>query len=96
MVTRYFVAYDIADPERLRKVHAVVKASAERVQDSVYEALMTERERVLLEERLRQVIHQKHDMVMFIDLGDASRRDLAEITTLGQPYRPLVRGSIVL
>jgi CRISPR-associated protein Cas2 len=96
MVTRYFVAYDIADPDRLRKVHAVVKASAQRVQDSVYEALMTEKERVLLEERLRMVMNQKEDMVMFINLGDAGRRELSEVTTLGQPYRPVVRGSIVI
>lgn len=96
MVTRYFVAYDIADPERLRKVHAVVKACAVRVQDSVYEALMTPRERVLFEERLRVVMNQADDMVMFIDMGDASRKELAEITTLGQPYRPLTRGSVVL
>ena len=74
MITRYLVSYDIADPERLRKVHAVVKTSAHRVQYSVYEALMTERERVLLEERLKQVINQKEDQVIFLDLGSAARR----------------------
>lgn len=79
----------------LRKVYAVVKASAERIQDSVYEALMTETERVLFEQRLRIVMNSKEDMVMFINLGDASRKELGEITTLGQPYRPLVRESLV-
>src|ERR1700742_1934717 len=74
-----FVSYDIADPERLRKVHAVVKACAQRVQYSVYEALMTETERVLLEERLKRVVNQREDQVIFLDLGSAARAELAEI-----------------
>ena len=96
MITRYLVSYDIADPDRLRRVHAVVKASAFHVQDSVYEALMTEKERVLLEERLRKVIHAREDQVLFIDLGSGERAELPEITSLGLPYRPQTRGSIVL
>lgn len=96
MITRYLVSYDIADPDRLRKVHAVVKASAHHIQDSVYEALMTAKERVLFEERLKRVINQKEDQVIFFDLGSAERTELPEITTLGLVYRPQVRGSVVL
>ena len=96
MVTRYLVSYDIADPDRLRKVHAVVKATAERVQDSVYEALLTEKELVLLEARITKVMNQKEDQVMFIDLARADRTELPEIRTIGLPWRPQTRGSIVL
>lgn len=96
MITRYLVSYDIADPDRLRRVHGVVKATAERVQDSVYEALLSERERVLLEERLLAVMNQKEDQVMFVSLGRADRTDLPEVTTLGLPWRPQRRGSIVM
>jgi CRISPR-associated protein Cas2 len=96
VITRYLVSYDIADPDRLRRVHNVVKASAVRVQYSVYEALMTEKERVLLEDRLKQVINQKEDQVIFLDLGSAYRTELPEITTLGLVYKPQVRSSVVL
>jgi CRISPR-associated protein Cas2 len=96
VVTRYLVSYDIADPDRLRRVHKVVKATAVRVQDSVYEALMTDKERVLLEERLKRVINQREDQVMFVDLGSADRTVLPEITTLGLVYQPQARGSVVL
>jgi CRISPR-associated protein Cas2 len=96
LITRYLVSYDIADPDRLRRVHNVVKASAVRVQDSVYEALMTDKERVLLEDRLKKVINHREDQVMFIDLGGAERTALPEITTLGLSYQPQVRGSVVL
>jgi CRISPR-associated protein Cas2 len=96
MICRYLVSYDIADPDRLRKVHAVVKATAQRVQYSVYEALLTEKELVLLEARIAKVMNQKEDQVMFIDLGRADRTDLAEITVLGLPWHPQTRASIVL
>ena len=96
MITRYLVSYDIADQDRLRRVHNIVKASAVRVQYSVYEALMTDKERVLLEERLKQVINQKEDQVIFLDLGSGYRTELPEITTLGLVYKPQVRGSVVL
>ena len=96
MITRYLVSYDIADPDRLRKVHGVVKATAVRVQDSVYEALLTAKERVLLEARIKSVMNEKEDQVMFIDLGNAARADLPEVSTLGLPWRPQTRGSIVL
>lgn len=96
MIHRYLVSYDIADPDRLRRVHAVVKACAVRVQYSAYEALMTEKERVLFEERLTKVIHGLEDQVMFVDLGNADRTELPEITTLGLPYKPQARKSVVL
>lgn len=96
MVTRYLVSYDIADPERLRRVHGVVKAVAVRVQDSVYEALLTEKELVLLEKRIVDVMNQKEDQVMFIDLGAAERRDLEQVKTIGLPWRLQQRGSIVI
>jgi CRISPR-associated protein Cas2 len=96
VITRYLVSYDIADPDRLRRVHNVVKASAVRVQDSVYEALMTDKERVLLEDRLKKILNHREDQVMFVALGSAERTALPEITTLGLPYQPQVRGSVVL
>ncbi len=83
MVRRYLVSLDIADPERLRRVHGVVKTVAQRVQDSVYEALLTEKELVLLEKRIVDVLNQKEDQVLFIDLGAGDREKLSEVKTLG-------------
>lgn len=95
MITRYLIAYDIVDPDRLRKVHAVVKSAAERVQFSVYEALLTDTERVRLTGRLERVMNLKEDQVLFIDLGDASRTAVTEVTALGLPMRLQTRGNIV-
>lgn len=96
MITRYLVAYDIADPDRLRKVHNVVKTRAQRVQFSLYEALLTETERVRFEERLRREMNLAEDQVLFLSLGPASRREVTEIESVGRGYTPHTRGSVVL
>ncbi len=96
MVRRYLVSYDIADPDRLRRVHGVVKTVAQRVQDSVYEALLTEKELVLLEKRIVDVLNQKEDQVLFIDLGAGDREKLSEVKTIGVPWQLERRGSIVV
>jgi CRISPR-associated protein Cas2 len=96
MVKRYLVAYDIADPDRLRRVYAVVRGYAERVQYSVYEALLTAREKTLLDGQLRNEMNLCADQVLFLDLGDAEREHLDEISTLGLPYRPCRRTSIII
>ncbi len=96
MITRYLVSYDIADPDRLRKVHGIMKTRGVHVQDSLYEALLNETERVQLENKLRKVMNLKEDQVMFISFGAATRTELPEIETLGLPYVPRTRGSIVM
>lgn len=97
MITRYLVSYDVADPDRLRKVHAVVKARAVRVQDSVYEALLTEKELVQLEDRLRKVMNLAEDQVMFIDLGRGDRTEITEVSVMGVAWQPYKRsGSVVV
>ncbi len=96
MVRRYLVSYDIADPERLRRVHGVVKTVAQRVQYSVYEALLTEKELVLLEKRIVDEMNQKEDQVLFIDLGAGDREALPQVKTFGMPWRLVQRGSIVV
>lgn len=96
MITRYLISYDIADPDRLRKVHRVVKARAERVQFSVYEALLTDKERVRFEARLRQEMNQAEDQVLFVDLGSADRKEVTEVSALGRGYVPRTRGPIVI
>lgn len=44
----YIVAYDIADPKRLRKVHQVVKQYATGGQKSAFECFLSNSERVEL------------------------------------------------
>ena len=57
----YIVAYDIADPKRLRKLHRIVKQYATGGQKSAFECFLTSTERTELVKRGCLVINKKED-----------------------------------
>lgn len=66
---RYLVAYDIADPRRLRMVHACVTGFGFALQYSVFLCDLSPMELVDLRSELRDIIHHREDRVVVIDLG---------------------------
>jgi CRISPR-associated protein Cas2 len=65
----YIVSYDICDPKRLRKMHKKMLGFGDHLQLSVFKCDLNERERVLLEGAVLEIMNQKEDLVMIIDLG---------------------------
>lgn len=63
------VAYDIADPARLRRVHKVVRDFGDPLQYSVFLCALSKKDAAVLETRLVKVMNQVRDQVMFVDLG---------------------------
>ena len=82
---RYLVAYDIADPRRLRAVHRIVVAHGESLQYSVYLCDLTEMELVGLRGKLRDVIHHGQDAISIFDLGPARGRTARRVQHMGRP-----------
>ncbi len=79
----YLVAYDIADPKRLRRVHALAKAHAYGGQKSVLECWLTDAERVQLLEKLARTIRAEEDRLFLLRLDRAAR-----VRTLGLAVPP--------
>jgi CRISPR-associated protein Cas2 len=71
---RYLVAYDIADPIRLRRTHATVKGFGFALQYSVFVCDLDAMEKTQLRAELGEVIHHTQDRVAIIDLGDPAQR----------------------
>jgi CRISPR-associated protein Cas2 len=72
----YLVCYDIRNDKRLRRVHKLMKAYGEGWQYSVFYCTLKAIDRVRLENALREVMNQKEDQVLIVDLGaneDAAR-----------------------
>jgi CRISPR-associated protein Cas2 len=86
MRTTYLVCYDIADPKRLRRVFRICKNHGDHIQLSVFECDLDDREKVLLESELKEVIHESKDQVLFVRLGPALNRGSRMIQALGLPY----------
>lgn len=77
------IAYDIADPKRLRKVHALLKGRALPLQYSVFLGRFTEAELDELEGELRRRIHLRQDDVRIYMLPS-----LQQPVSIGRPVLP--------
>ncbi|PIF02466.1 MAG: CRISPR-associated endonuclease Cas2 [Propionibacterium sp.] len=66
---RYLIAYDIADPHRLREIMIILEGYGERLQYSVFLCDLTRAELALWERDVRNVIELKEDSVVVINLG---------------------------
>jgi CRISPR-associated protein Cas2 len=59
----YLIAYDIADPKRLHRVHRYLKSVALDLQYSVFAGMLSERQLLRVLEELQQRIHPREDDV---------------------------------
>lgn len=69
----YLVAYDIREPQRLRRVLHVVKAYATGGQKSVYECFLTPAERAELTADLGAVMDRSVDSIVLLRLDPRMR-----------------------
>ena len=67
----YLVAYDIADPKRLRRVFKIMNGYGDWLQLSVFQCRLTRRRRMELQAAIEEVIHHGQDHVVIIDIGPA-------------------------
>ena len=81
----YLVAYDIADPKRLRKVARACEDFGLRRQLSVFLCRLSATDLVRLRSRLYDVIDLDKDQVLFVPL---CKRCAGLIETLGRPIEP--------
>lgn len=80
----YIVAYDISDPKRLRKIFRTMRGFGTRIQYSIFYCYLSNKELVLLNTYIDDIIDHNVDRVMIINIGidngDAEKR----IEFLGQ------------
>ena len=65
------IAYDITDNRRLKQVAKLMEAYGERVQRSVFECVIDERQLQILTHKVKYLMKRKEDKVQFYHLCDA-------------------------
>lgn len=95
MRVNYIVTYDIRSDKRLRRVFRICKDFGLHLQYSVFECDLTATEKIRMEARLREVMNQAEDQVLFIDLGPAAQRGERTVTALGQTYSKILQPCFV-
>ncbi|NLN92536.1 MAG: CRISPR-associated endonuclease Cas2 [Candidatus Hydrogenedens sp.] len=92
----YLVCYDIANPKRLQKIHRIMCSYGDPWQYSVFHCFLKDIDRVRLQKDLSNVIHNKEDQVLILDLGSTDNSDRKAVTTLGKKLPPVRSGIVVV
>lgn len=90
----YIVSYDICDPKRLRKMHKKLQGFGDHVQLSVFCCDLNDKERVLLQGALLDIINQREDLVMIVDVGPSGSDERFEF--LGKRLATTDRKSVIV
>jgi CRISPR-associated protein Cas2 len=67
----YLISYDIASPDRWRRVQKAIKGICRRNQLSVFLCRATPARIRRMETQLKRIMHHRDDRLMILDLGPA-------------------------
>ena len=95
MRRRYLIAYDITDDRRRTRAFNTLGDFGDAVQYSVFFADLTPSELVVLRGSLRELIDERTDQVLLIDLGRVTRELDHSIEVLGVPFEPSIRTLVI-
>lgn len=84
---RYLIAYDIADPRRLRRICGAMKGYGDRLQYSVFVCDLNHSELIHARLAVEQIMIMSEDSVVIVDLGEGEQ---ARFEFIGK-RRPLPR-----
>ena len=83
MRRHYLVTYDIADAKRLRRVFKTMKGFGAHVQFSVFQCDLPDIDLVRMKAALTEIIDQREDQVLIIDLGATESNPVKRIESMG-------------
>jgi CRISPR-associated protein Cas2 len=83
MRRHYLVTYDICDAKRLRRVFKTMKGFGAHLQLSVFQCDLPEIDVVRMKAALTEIIDQREDQVLIIDLGSTESHPVKRIESMG-------------
>ena len=96
MRNRYLVCYDVSDPKRLERTYKRMNGFGEPVQYSVFICDLSDKERVLLEEALTEILNLKEDRVLIVDTGPTEGRGQECFKAMGKPRDFPSRSAVIV
>ena len=91
----YIVAYDIAAPQRWRKVFRIMEGYGEWLQLSVFQCRLSRRRQIEMRLALEEVINNAEDHVIIIEVGPATAIR-PRIESLGKSFSVVDRGPVIV
>ncbi|MEK8090364.1 CRISPR-associated endonuclease Cas2 [Thermithiobacillus plumbiphilus] len=91
----YIISYDISEPKRWRRVFKCMKGYGEWLQLSVFQCRLSRMRMIRLEAELAEIINQREDHVLILDLGPAENVD-PRVRSLGKLFEPVTREAVIV
>lgn len=80
MRNRYFVCYDVRDPQRLMQTYKKMCGYGDRLQYSVFMCDLNDSEIIMMREDLEGIMNMKEDSLAIVNVGSAEKSDTRIIT----------------
>ena len=96
MRKRYLVAYDVREPDRLRKTNKKMKGFGDPIQYSTFICELSAKEKILMVSALEDIIKTSEDSVMIIDLGPVGTEARKRIEYLGVVKKLSERTAVIV
>lgn len=84
----YFVAYDIRDPRRWRRLFKLMHGYGEWLQLSLFQCRLSRKQHAELIALIDGIIHHGNDHVILVDIGPADKID-PRVVSLGKAFQKL-------
>ena len=91
----FIVSYDVSDPKRWRRVYKTMRGYGEWVQLSVFQCRMSRTRLLQLEAALGDIVNQKEDHVLMLDLGPADTVK-PRVSSIGKPFVPISPAAVIV
>lgn len=85
------VTYDVTDEKRLRLIYKLLRGYGEHVQYSIFLCQLTDKDKLVLSEKIKDILHHTEDQAILINLGrvDGQRDALPQNwDIIGSPFVP--------
>ncbi len=92
---RYFVCYDVRDPQRLTQTYKTMCGYGDRVQYSVFLCDLSDVELVMMRGDLENVMNTKEDSLVIVNVGSVEKSG-ARITTIGTSFEAQRRDASIV
>jgi CRISPR-associated protein Cas2 len=91
----FIISYDIAEPKRWRRVFRIMKGYGEWLQLSVFQCRLTRMRMIQLESDLKDVLNQREDHVLIVDVGPAEGVAL-RVQSIGKVFEAVRREAVIV
>lgn len=96
MRNRYFVCYDVSDPQRLSQMYKKMNGYGDPIQYSVFVCDLSPKEMLLMKGDLMELINESEDRVLIINSGSAQKSTTRNIVTIGMSLVDARESSVVV